>query len=68
MQKIDELISKNKVTQRATNVTDKKKWVITMSFRQITHIKTDPLAKGFNFSFLQKHCLINMLWPLWKMQ
>ena len=26
--KFDELISKNKVTQGATNITDKKKWVI----------------------------------------
>ena len=31
IQKFDELINKNKVTQSATNITDKKKWVINMS-------------------------------------
>ena len=44
------MISKNKVTQSATNITDKKKWVINMSSRQLTHIKTNLLAKGLNFS------------------
>ena len=41
IRKFDELISKNKITQSATNITDKKEWVIDMSSRQLTHIKTD---------------------------
>ena len=48
------MISKNKVTQSVTNITDKKKWVINMSSRQLTHIETDPLAKGLNFSITSK--------------
>ena len=48
------MISKNKVTQSATNITDKKKWVINMSSRQLTHIETDLLAKGLNFSITSK--------------
>ena len=48
--KFDELISKNKITQSATNITDKMKWVINMSSRQLTHIKTDLLRKSLNFS------------------
>ena len=48
--KFDELIRKNKVTQSATNITDKKKWVIKMSSRQLTHIETDLLVKDLNFS------------------
>ena len=51
---MDELISKNKVTQSATNITHKKKCVINMSSRQLTHIKTDLLAKGLNFSITSK--------------
>ena len=39
IRKFDELIGKNKVTQSATNITDKKKWVINMSSRQLTHIE-----------------------------
>ena len=31
IRKFNELINKNKVTQSATNITDKKKWVINMS-------------------------------------
>ena len=50
IQKFNELVSKNKVTQSATNITDKKKWDINMSSRQLTHTKTDLLAKGLNFS------------------
>ena len=42
------------VTQSATNITDKKKWVINMSSRQLTHIETDLLAKSLNFSFTSK--------------
>ena len=38
------MVRKNKVAQSANNVTDKKKWVINMSSRQLTHIKTDLLA------------------------
>ena len=48
------MISKNKITQRATNITDKKKCVINMSSRQLTHIETDLLAKGLNFSIASK--------------
>ena len=33
--KFDELISKNKVTQSANNKTGKKKWVMSMSSRQL---------------------------------
>ena len=44
------MISKNKVTQSATNITDKKKWVINISSRQLTHIETDLLVKALNFS------------------
>ena len=47
-------MSKNKITQSATNITDKKKWVINMSSRQLTHIETDHLAKGLNFSITSK--------------
>ena len=49
IRKFNELISKNKVTQSATNITDKKKWVINMSSRWLTHIDTDLLAKGLKF-------------------
>ena len=52
--KFDELISKNKITQSATNITDKKKWVSNMSSRQLTHIETSLLAKGLNFSITSK--------------
>ena len=44
------MINENKVTQSATNITDKREWVINMSSRQLSHIKTDLLAKGLNFS------------------
>ena len=54
IRKFNELINKNKVTQSATNITDKKKWVINMSSRQLTHIETDLLAKGLNFSITSK--------------
>ena len=47
--KFDELMSKNKGNESATNVTDKKKWVINMFQRQITKIETDLLNKGLNF-------------------
>ena len=48
------MISKNKVTQSATNITDKKKWVINMPSRQLTHIRSYLLAKCFNFSITSK--------------
>ena len=54
IQKFNELISKNKGTQSTTNITDKKKWVINMSSRQLTHIETNLLAKGLNFSITSK--------------
>ena len=44
------MISKNKVTQSAANIGDKKKLVINISSRQLTHIETDLPAKGLNFS------------------
>ena len=53
IRKFNELISKNKVTQSATNITNKKKWV-NMASRQLTHIETDLLAKGRNFSITSK--------------
>ena len=48
------MVNKNKITQSTTNITDKKKWVINMRSRQLTHIETDLLAKGFNFSIISK--------------
>ena len=47
------MIRKNKVTQSSTNITNKKKWV-NMASRQLTHIETDLLAKGCNFSITSK--------------
>ena len=49
IRKLDALISKNKISQSATNVTDKKKWAINMSSRQLTHIETDPFSKGLDY-------------------
>ena len=54
IRKFNELISKIKVTQSATNLTDKKKWVINMSSRQLTHIETNLLTNGLNFSITSK--------------
>ena len=48
------MISKNKVTQSASNITDKTKWVINMPSRQFTYIETDLLSKGLNFSITSK--------------
>ena len=48
------MIDKNKVTQSVTNITDKKVWVINMSFKQLIHIETNLLAKGLNFSITSK--------------
>ena len=48
------MINKNKVTQSTTNIADKKKEVIFLPSRQITHIETDLLAKGLNFSVTSK--------------
>ena len=56
IRKLNELISKNKVTLSATNITDKKKWVINMPSRHLTHIEID-LAKGLNFSITSKTLL-----------
>ena len=52
--KFYEFVSKNKVTQSATSITDKKKWVIEICSRQLTYVKTDLLAKGLNFSITFK--------------
>ena len=54
IRKFNKLISKNKVTQSTTNIIDKKKWVVNMSCRQLTHIETDLLAKSLNFSITSK--------------
>ena len=54
IRKLNELISKIKVIQSATNITNKKKWVINMSSRQLTHIETDLLTKHLNFSITSK--------------
>ena len=54
IRKFDELISRNRIRQSATNIADKKKWVINMSSRQLTHIETDLLTKGLNFSITSK--------------
>ena len=54
IRKLDELISKNKVTQSVTNITDKRKWVINMSSKQLTPIETELLVKGLNFSITSK--------------
>ena len=48
------MISKIKVIQSATNIANKKKWVINMSSRQLNHIETDLLEKGLNFSITSK--------------
>ena len=53
IQKFDGFIRKNKVTQSATNETDKKKHVTDMS-RELIHIETDLLAKSLNFSITSK--------------
>ena len=50
----DEPISKNIVTQSANSITDKKKQVINMSTRQLTHIETGLLMKGLNFTITSK--------------
>ena len=42
------------ITQSVTNITDKKKWVIDISSRQLTHIETSLLPKGLNFSITSK--------------
>ena len=54
IRKFDELISRNRIRQSATNIADKKKWVINMSSRQLTHIETDLLTKCLNFSITSK--------------
>ena len=54
IRKFDELISRNRIRQSATNIADKKKWVINMSSRQLTRSETDLLAKGLNFSITSK--------------
>ena len=56
----DESISKNKVTQSATNTTDKKKWVVNMPSRQLTPIEIDLLSKTCNFSITFKNFLMKI--------
>ena len=48
------MISKKKVTQGASNIADKKKWVTNMSSRQLTDIETNLLAKGLSISITSK--------------
>ena len=43
VRKFDELTSSSKVTKKANNTIDKKKLVINLSSRQLTHIETDFL-------------------------
>ena len=45
IRKFNELISKNKVTQSATNITDKKKWVINV-FETINPYRNRSSRKG----------------------
>ena len=47
-------ISNNKVTQSDANLTDKKKWLINMFSRQLTHIVSDLLVKGLYFLISSK--------------
>ena len=42
IRKFNELISKNKVTQSATNIKDKKEWVINMLFEA-------PWCSGYHY-------------------
>ena len=37
----NELISKNKIIQSSTDITDEKKWDVNMSSRQLAHIEID---------------------------
>ena len=60
IQKFQELISKNKVTQSATNIADKKKWVINMSSRQLTIPKAIVSPRALTYQLLLKHCLIKI--------
>ena len=61
MRKFDELTSRNKVTQSTTNKTEKKKWVINMSSRQLTHIETNFFSqRALTSQLLLKHCLIKI--------
>ena len=48
------MISENKGKYSTTNITDKKKWVINVYSRQLTHIEADLLAKGLHFSVTSK--------------
>ena len=46
IRKFDEIVSKNKVTQSATNLANKK-LVMNMFSRQLTHIASDVLGGGY---------------------
>ena len=54
VRKFDELTTSSKVTKSATNIIHKKKLVINLSSRQLTHIETVFLAKGLNFLITSK--------------
>ena len=58
IRKFDELINKNKVTQSATNITDKRKWAINVSSGQLDHIETDLPRRAFTSQLFLKHFLI----------
>ena len=60
IRKFDELISKNKITQSATNITDQNKWVINMSSRQLTHIELIFSRRALISQLLLKDCLIKI--------
>ena len=61
IQKINELISRNTVTQSAPNITDQNKWLINMSSRQLTHIETNLSQRALTSQLLLKCCLIKIL-------
>ena len=59
LRKFNELVSKNKVTQSATNITYKKKWIINMSSRPI--LKPIFSQRALTSQLLQKHYQIKIL-------
>ena len=57
IRKLNELVSKNEVTQSVTNIIYKKKWVINISSRQLNHIETDLP----NLTYLFMTCKLMLL-------
>ena len=60
IRKFNELTSKNKVTQSATNITDEEKWVINMSSRQFEIWKPIFSRWALTSELLLKHWLIKI--------